>query len=285
MRTAVLGMGIMGAAMARSLAREGHDVAVWNRTAARADEVVREGIAAYGSVGEAVTGADVVITVLFDEAAVLGVAEEVAGALGSDAVWLQASTVGPGGAARIAAAVPAVAGRLLDAPVLGTRKPAEDGLLVVLLSGPAAARERALPVLEAIGSRTLVVGDQVGRASALKLVCNSWVATICAGIGQATGMAAALGLDPQLFLEAIGGGPVDTPYAHAKGALMASGAYDPPAFSVDGVVKDVGLMVGAAEETGFRDDLLRALLAVYQDVERAGHGGHDMAAVRTAFEI
>jgi 3-hydroxyisobutyrate dehydrogenase len=283
MRAAVLGTGIMGAAMARSLAREGHDVAVWNRTRARADAVVADRIVAYDTPGEAVADADVVISVLFDEAAVLAVAEEVAGALGPDAVWLQAGTVGPDGMRRIAAAVPGVADRLVDAPVLGTRKPAEDGLLVVLLAGPEAARERAKPALEAIGSRTVVVGDEVGPASALKLVCNSWVASICAAIGQANAMAAALGLDPALFLEAIGGGPVDTPYAHVKGGLMASGAYDPPAFSVEGVVKDVELMVSAVEGTGFRDDLLRTLLGLYEDAERGGHGDHDMAAVRTVF--
>jgi len=128
-----------------------------------------------------------------------------------------------------------------------------------------------------------VVGDEVGPASALKLVCNSWVASICAAIGQANAMAAALGLDPALFLEAIGGGPVDTPYAHVKSGLMASGAYDPPAFSVEGVVKDVELMVSAVEGTGFRDDLLRTLLGLYEDAERGGHGDHDMAAVRTVF--
>jgi 3-hydroxyisobutyrate dehydrogenase len=283
MRAAVLGTGIMGAAMARSLAREGHDVAVWNRTRARADAVVADRIVAYDTPGEAVADADVVISVLFDEAAVLAVAEEVAGALGPDAVWLQAGTVGPDGMRRIAAAVPGVADRLVDAPVLGTRKPAEDGLLVVLLAGPEAARERAKPALEAIGSRTVVVGDEVGPASALKLVCNSWVASICAAIGQANAMAAALGLDPALFLEAIGGGPVDTPYAHVKSGLMASGAYDPPAFSVEGVVKDVELMVSAVEGTGFRDDLLRTLLGLYEDAERGGHGDHDMAAVRTVF--
>jgi 3-hydroxyisobutyrate dehydrogenase len=92
-----------------------------------------------------------------------------------------------------------------------------------------------------------------------------------------------LGLDPAQFLEAVGGGPVDTPYAHAKGALMAAGAYAPPSFSVDGVVKDVGLMVSAAQGTGLRDDLLRTLLALYSDVAATGHGDDDMAAVRTAF--
>ncbi len=273
----------MGAAMARSLARDGHQVAVWNRTAERAADVEAEGITAYAAAAEAVDGADVVLTAVFDEASVLDIADEVAGALGADAAWLQISTVGPAGIARIAAAVPGVADRLLDAPVLGTRKPAEDGTLVVLVSGPARAREHATPAFEAIGGRTLVVGDEVGPASALKLVCNSWVATICAGLGQATGLAAALGLDPALFLEAIAGGPVDTPYAHAKGALMASGTYAPPAFAVEGAVKDIGLMLSAAHETAFRDDLLRTLHELYVDAADAGHAGDDLAAVRTVF--
>ena len=283
MRAAVLGTGIMGAAMARSLAREGHEVAVWNRTRARADEAAGELIAAYGTVREAVSGADVVITALFDADNVLAIAGDVVAALGPEAVWLQVSTVGPDGMARIAAAASALEDRLLDAPVLGTRKPAEDGNLVVLLSGPSPARDRAGWALDAIGSRTQVVGDEVGAASALKLVCNSWVATLCAGVGQAAALATALGLDPAQFLEAIAGGPVDTPYAHAKGALMATDAYVPPSFSVDGVVKDVGLMVSAAQGTGLRDDLLRTLLDLYSDASAAGHADHDMAAVRTAF--
>ena len=283
MRAAVLGTGIMGAAMARSLAREGHDVAVWNRTRARADEVTSDRVTAYGSVSEAVSGARAVITVLFDADSVLSVTDELVAALDADAVWLQSSTVGPAGMGRIAAAATSVSDRLLDAPVLGTRKPAEDGTLVVLVSGPAAARERVAPALDAIGSRTQVVGDAVGAASALKVVCNSWVATMCAAIGQATGLANALGLDPRQFLDAVGGGPVDTPYLHAKAALMAAGAYDPPAFSVDGVVKDVGLMLQVAHATGFRDDLLRTVIGLYEDAAAQGHGDHDMAAVRTAF--
>jgi len=283
MRTAVLGTGIMGAAMARSLAREGHDVAVWNRTRARADEVAGDHVTAYGSIHEAVSEAGAIITVLFDADSVLSVTDELVGALDADAVWLQSSTVGPAGMGRIAAAASSVSDRLLDAPVLGTRKPAEDGTLVVLVSGPAAARQRIAPVLDAIGSRTQVVGDAVGEASALKVVCNSWVATMCAAIGQGTGLANALGLDPRQFLDAIAGGPVDTPYLHAKAGLMAASAYDPPAFSVDGVVKDVGLMLQAAHATGFRDDLLRTVIGLYEDAAAHGHGDHDMAAVRTAF--
>jgi 3-hydroxyisobutyrate dehydrogenase len=170
----------------------------------------------------------------------------------------------------------------LDAPVLGTRAPAEQGTLVVLAAGDPALRQRAEPVLDAVGSRTMWVSDRPGPASALKLVVNSWVATLNAGVGQAIALASALDLDPQLFLEAIGGGPTDTPYAHAKGALMMRGEY-PTAFALDGVVKDVGLMLEAATARDFGTTLLDALREVYAAASANGLGPADMAAVHERF--
>ncbi|MGI9155825.1 MAG: NAD(P)-dependent oxidoreductase [Marmoricola sp.] len=153
MRVAVVGIGIMGAGMARSLAREGHEVVVWNRSPEKAKALVGDGITAADTVGEAVTDSDVVLTMLFDTDAVLDVAEEVTAALAPDAVWVQSSTVGPDGVRRIAT----VAGdRLLDAPMVGTKKPAEDGALVVLVSGPEDLVATAQPVLDAVGSKTVV---------------------------------------------------------------------------------------------------------------------------------
>ena len=187
MRTTVLGTGIMGAAMARSLAREGQDVAVWNRTPARAEAVAGPGISAHADLVEAVAGADVVLTMLYDADSVLDIVADLVTALGPDAVWVQSTTVGPEGMARIAEAAGAAAGRLLDAPVLGTKQPAETGNLTVLVSGPPAARLRAEPALDAVGARTLVVDDEIGSASALKLVCNSWVASINAATGSGAG--------------------------------------------------------------------------------------------------
>ena len=283
MRVAMIGTGIMGAAMARSLAREGHEVAAWNRTAQRAHGL-GEGIEPAASVAEAVTGADAVVTVLFDADSVVEVAAEVAGALEPGAVWLQCSTVGPEGMRRIAEAASAVSDRLLDAPVLGTRKPAEDGTLVVLVAGAQAARESAGPVLDAVGSRVVTVGEELGSASALKLACNSWVATINAATGQALALAEAQGVDPSLFLEAIKGGPVDTPYAQLKGSVMQSRDWATPAFAVDGVRKDVGLMIDAAASSGVPDSLLTALLGLYDTASERGHGDADMAAVRSAFD-
>ena len=281
---AVLGTGIMGAAMARSLAREGHTVRVWNRSPEKAEATAQDGITAAATVTKAVKGADAVLTVLFDTESVLAVTDELVDALSLDAVWLQVSTVGPAGARRIADEVPQAHERLLDAPVLGTRQPAEDGKLVVLLSGPKKARAKAEPVLEAIGSRTVVVGKKVGEASALKLACNSWVATVNAGTAQALALAEGMGIDPALFLEAVKGGPVDAPYVQLKGNLMLERDWDTPSFAVDGVRKDVDLIIEAARSADVSPKLLKALLTYYDRASEAGLGGADMAAVRAAFD-
>jgi 3-hydroxyisobutyrate dehydrogenase len=284
MRAAVLGTGIMGAAMARSLAREGHEVTVWNRTPARAESVATDRITACGAIADALLGAEVVFTMLFDTASVLDVAGEVVGALDSEAVWAQSTTVGPHGMRRIAEAAGAAGDRLLDAPVLGTRQPAEDGALTVVVSGPRSAVDRARPGLDAVGARTLEVSERLGDASALKLAVNSWVASLCAATAQAMGLAESLGLEPRLFLEAIRGGASDSAYAQGKGALMAERAWGEPAFALDSVVKDVGLMVEAARGSGLPDELLSALLACYERASSQGLGGADMAAVRAAFD-
>jgi 3-hydroxyisobutyrate dehydrogenase len=284
MRAAVLGTGIMGAAMARTLAREGHEVRVWNRSPDRAAAVAGDGITAHAAIGEAVASCEVVVTMLYDADSVLAISDELVAALGPETVWLQCTTVGPAGIARIAEAAGPAVDRLLDAPVLGTRQPAETGNLVVLVSGPDGAAERARPALDAVGARTMRVGDRVGPASALKLANNSWVATINAATAQAMGLAEALGLEPRLFLEAIKGGASDSAFAQMKGAMMADRAWDEPAFALDSVRKDVGLMIEAASEASFPSELLTTLLSVYDRASEQGVGGADMSAVRTAFD-
>lgn len=280
MRVAVLGTGNMGAGMAHSLRRAGMDVVVWNRTRSRAEALAADGIDAAESVAAAVTGADAVISVLFDTDAVLSIAADVSAALGVDAVWLQCATVGPAGMRRIADAVPGAP--LLDAPVLGTKKPAEDGTLVVLVSGPRHLVQRMAPVLDAIGSRTIDAGTELGAASALKLVCNSWIGILTAGAAQSVALAQALGLDPQLFLDTISGTASDSRYAQLKGAAMIAGDH-PTSFAVDGAVKDVELMLEAARDAGFPTDLLSAVHDLFARASAQGHGGADMGAVRYAF--
>ena len=280
MRVAILGTGTMGAGMAQSAKREGHDVVAWNRTREKAEPLADDGIEIADSVAAAVTGADAVVTMLFDADSVLAVIDELTGALGADTVWLQSSTVGVEGMTRIADAAGDVT--LLDAPMLGTRKPAAEGKLVPLVSGDPAAVERVRPLLEAFGTKTVDAGSALGDASALKLACNAWIGSITAATAQSVGLATRLGLDPKLFLEAIDGGPVNTPYAQLKGSAMIDGDWT-PSFAVDGVRKDLGLIKDAAAGAGMDTSVLAAVLARFDEASQQGHGDDDMAAVFTAF--
>lgn len=282
---AVLGTGIMGTGMARSLRRAGLDVRAWNRSPERARPLADDGVTVCGSPAEACAGADVVVTMLFDAVSVEEVMSpllEEQPDLSDRAVWLQTSTVGPEGMGRLEELASRHGIPVLDAPVLGTRAPAESGSLVVVVSGDPALRGRVDPVLDAIGSRTLWAGDVVGEASRLKLVVNAWVAALNAAVAQSVAMAQALDLDPQLFLDAVAGGPTDTPFAHLKGAMMIGGEHV-ASFAVDSLRKDLDLMALATKGRGYDATLLEALRTLYARTSGQGHGHDDVAAVVEAF--
>jgi 3-hydroxyisobutyrate dehydrogenase len=270
----------MGAGMARSMCRAEVDVTVWNRTRERAEPLREVGATVSDTVADAVSGADAVVTMLYDENAIYDIADELLGALGPDAVWIQSSTVGPDGMGRIEVRA-GNAANLLDAPVVGTKQPAEEGELAVLVSGDRELIERAQPVFDAIGAKTVVAGERIGDASALKLACNAWILTITAAAAQSLALARALDIEPSLFLDAIEGGAADTPYAHVKGELMLAGEF-PPAFGLDGGRKDLGLIVEAAGKAGVDPRVLEAVEGLYDKAAEDGHGKDDLAAVYTA---
>ncbi|GAA0259516.1 NAD(P)-dependent oxidoreductase [Saccharothrix mutabilis subsp. mutabilis] len=273
---AVLGTGIMGAGMARSLLRAGLDVAVWNRSADKARPLGEEGARVADTPAEAVAGADVVLTVLFDADST---AEVVRGLDLAGAVWVQSGTVGLEGTERLvelAGSTPFV-----DAPVLGTRKPAEEGKLTVLAAGPREVRDRVAPVFEAIGSRTVWAGERPGDGHRLKLAANSWVLSITAATAQAVALTRGLGLAPEAFLDVIAGGPTDSGYAQAKGRAMIAGDFT-PSFGIGGAVKDADLIMEAMRAAGTDDRLMRALHEQYR-VAADHRGAEDMAAVVRAF--
>ncbi|MFC4785161.1 NAD(P)-dependent oxidoreductase [Nocardioides sp. MAHUQ-72] len=272
---ALLGTGTMGAAMARNIAGAGIPLRVWNRTRERA-ETLSDVATVHDSVAAAVAGADVVLTMLFDADSVADTMEEARAALGDDVVWLQQSTVGVAGTARLAKLAEELGVVLVDAPVLGTRKPAEDGALVVLGSGPETARDRVAPVLDAIGSRTMWVGE-AGAGTRLKLAANAWVFTVVEGVAESLALTRELGLDPRLFLEAVGGGALDAPYVQLKGAAMLDGTLD-PAFALEGALKDAGLILDAAQSVGLELGVLPGVRDHFARAVRAGHGDRDMAA-------
>ncbi|HEY0246781.1 MAG TPA: NAD(P)-dependent oxidoreductase [Gryllotalpicola sp.] len=282
MRAAVLGTGVMGAGMVRSLRRADLEVNAWNRSRDKAEPLAGDGARVCGSAGEAVADADVVLLMLFDTEAVLAVMAEALPASRSDAVWVQCSTIGLDGTAQVADLARRHGAAFVDAPVLGTKQPAEQGSLVFLAAGAEDLRERVAPAFAAMGSKTIWVGDEPGRGSALKLVCNAFVGTLTAAVGQSVGLATQLGLDPQLFLDALDGGASDSPYVHVKGAMMLADEY-PAAFALDGVRKDLGLIREAEVGSGTRTTLTEAVLACFDAAAGQGHGSDDMAAVVTAF--
>src|SRR3954447_23228062 len=279
---AVLGTGTMGAGMVRSLRRAGLPVRMWNRDAAKARALTGTGAQACNSPAEAADGADVVLTMVFDVDAVDDVIRRAAPAAGT--VWLQASTVGVDGVQRTVETAGELGLVLVDAPVLGTREPAEKGALVVLASGPEEARERVAPVCDAIGSKTLWLGP-AGAGSRLKLVCNSWVFMVTAGVAQAVAGARALGLDPRDFLAAIEGGPLDAPYVHVKSWLMIDGEF-PPSFALGGAAKDARLIRTALAGVGMSDRLTAAVLeTIDAAAERLPDpSGVDLAALIAGLE-
>jgi 3-hydroxyisobutyrate dehydrogenase len=198
-------------------------------------------------------------------------------AMGPQTVWIQAGTVGLDGIGRLAALAADAGVGFVDAPVLGTRVPAQNGQLVVLAAAPEELRSRVEPVFDAIGSRTMWVGD-VGDASRLKLVANSWVLAITTAIGEAFALAQGLDVDPALFLEAIAGGALDLPYAHMKGDLITKREF-PASFPIAGAVKDAGLIVAAGEQTGVHLEVAAAVRRQMETARDSGHGDEDMAAV------
>jgi 3-hydroxyisobutyrate dehydrogenase len=280
MRITFLGTGIMGAPMARHLAEAGHDVTVWNRTADKARPLAEHGASVAEDPAAAATGAEVVVTMLSDGAAVEDVVREAAPALPGGAIWWQASTVGIDATERLVALAGEHGLAYADAPVLGTKGPAEQGQLVVLASGDDAALERLQPLFDAVGSKTIRLGA-AGGGTRFKLVMNHWVLAVTDAIAETIALARGLDLDPSLFLDAIEGGSLDIGYAHLKGPGMIAGKL-PVAFPLKHALKDADLILQAAD----RHDLDLALARVVRDrfaqAAEAGHADDDMGMVIAA---
>jgi 3-hydroxyisobutyrate dehydrogenase len=274
---AFLGTGIMGAPMARNIARAGMPVRAWNRTRAKAEPLGDDGIEVVDSPADAVGGADVVVTMLADGDAVAATMEAALGAMDDDAVWAQMSTVGLDAAERLSGMASERGVAYVDAPVLGTRQPAEEGKLVVLAAGPRDALERCRPVFDAVGAKTIELGE-TGQGTRLKLVVNTWVVGIVENLAETIALARALDLDPGLFFAAIEGGGLDLPYAHLKGQLMVEEKFEPPAFPLRLALKDAKLIVDAARKTGLELPLVEAVRAQFERAAEAGHGDEDLAA-------
>jgi 3-hydroxyisobutyrate dehydrogenase len=279
---AVLGTGIMGAAMSRNLLAAGIKVRAWNRSREKAEPLQKGGAEVVDDPRDAARGADFVLTMLADADVVEeAVGGDVLAALAEGGVWLQMSTVGEGGNERLLRLAADSGVAYVDAPVLGTKQPAEQGQLIVLASGPEEVRERSEEIFSAVGSKTVWLGE-AGEGSRLKLVVNNWIVGLLGVLAETVAFAQAIGVDPAKFLETIEGGPLGLPYAQLKGSMMVEEDF-PTSFSANLARKDAALVLDAAEAHDLRMQIAESIMARFDEAIQAGYGEEDMAAVyRTA---
>jgi 3-hydroxyisobutyrate dehydrogenase len=199
-----------------------------------------------------------------------------AAAMRDDAIWLQCATVGVDAAERLGELAAEHGVVYVDAPVLGTKEPAEKGELTVLASGPEEARDRCAQVFDAIGQKTVWLGD-AGAGSRMKMVTNAWLLAVVEGAAESIALAQALDLDASRFLEIVEGGPVDSPYLQLKGKAILAGDFE-PSFALTHARKDVELVLEAARRGGGDLALYEAVRAKFDRAIELGHGEEDWAA-------
>jgi 3-hydroxyisobutyrate dehydrogenase len=279
-RVAVIGTGIMGSGMARNLVSADLATTVWDRSQEATEPLAAAGAEVAASAPEAVRGARVIITMLPTADAIESVIFDggVAEAFPAGAVWAQMGTIGAeatiGFGEELARARPDVL--YVDAPVSGSKGPADTGQLLILASGPPEAEPVVHPAFAAIGRKTVWLG-QAGQGSKMKLAVNAYMSILIEGVAEALELASQMGIDPAKLDEAIAGGPLDAPIADAKLHKMETGDYAPE-FPLQWALKDVKLALEAVD--GASLPLLITLSGQWQAAVDAGHGREDVSAAR-----
>ncbi|GBG74479.1 hypothetical protein CBR_g18889 [Chara braunii] len=275
-----LGLGIMGEAMARNLVKAGYDVTVWNRTASKCASLATEG-AKVGLLPRDVTEAcDITFAMLADPTGALSVACGEHGAvkgLGPGKGYVDISTVDGVTAMKINEAVKATGGEFLEAPVSGSKKPAEDGTLIFMTAGDKALYERASPALDVMGKARFFLGE-VGKGAAMKLVVNMVMGSMMASFSEGLALGDKIGLDANTLLEVISLGAINTPMYTLKGPAMVKGQYT-PAFPLKHQQKDLRLALALGEEVVQPLPVAAAANEVYKLARAAGLGDADFSAV------
>jgi 3-hydroxyisobutyrate dehydrogenase len=270
--------------MASSALRNGIPTVVWNREPAVATPMADRGAEVSPSAADAVREVDVVITMVTDTEAVTSIAVDlgVLEALPPGAVWAQMSTIGVEGTATVSSIVEKKRADVLflDAPVSGSKVPAEQGKLVIFASGPEQARPIVQPVFDAVGQRTVWLGP-IGAGSRMKLVNNTLLAFSAEGVANSLALALQLGLDVRSVVEAFEGGPLISPWTAGKMARIAGNDYSPE-FPLALALKDVHLALEEADPERFA--VLASLAREWEQLVDQGLGGEDVTVVTRALE-
>jgi len=280
MKIGFLGTGTMGAPMANNLRKSGHTVTVWNRTASKADTLVKKGAKSAPTPREAATGQDLVFLCLSDEKAVDAALDGPDGALaglGKGAVLVDVSTAGVRSARSVEERVAAKGASFVAAPLLGSKTAAEKAQLTIVAGGPAEAREKARPALRALSARVIEL-DSAPSAALMKLVVNSVGGAMMAAYAEGLALGASGGLDLAKVVETLQASNFHSPLFLMKGEQILARDWE-PRFAVALAEKDQRLAQEAAADQGAKMPVNTAVRALFVDAIKAGHGGDDMCAV------
>ncbi|GAA3932620.1 NAD(P)-dependent oxidoreductase [Actinomadura viridis] len=279
-----IGLGVMGRPMASNLVRAGSPVVVWNRTAARCAPLAAAGATLARGPDEVFARAGVVFLMLADEAAIDAVVERGTPALASlvrGRTVVQMGTVSASYSRGLAAEITAAGGAYVEAPVSGSRGPAEAGELVAMLAGPGAAVERVRPLLAPMCAEVFVCGD-VPSALLTKFSVNVFLIAMVTGLAEAFHFAEEHGVDPGRLERILDAGPMASTVSRAKSRKLARGDWDVQA-SIGDVLKNNRLITDAARGRGAASPLLDACRSLYAETLELGHASADMAAVIHAY--
>lgn len=274
---AVLGLGAMGHAFAANLLKKEFSVSGWNRTRSRGEDLLSSGLRLCDSPREAVADADVVIVMLSDGETTLAVLNALLPDLKAGAIVSQMGTIGLTATEQL---VDTFRQRrpdavFIDAPVSGTRAPAEQAQVLILASGDRARATAIEPVFAAISKGAKWLGE-AGAGSKMKLVANAWLVSLMQGLAESTRLADRLGFSPDDFWQILDGGPLAAPYAKGKLAMIAEGDYSPQ-MQLTWALKDARLALEAAGDSPMPG--LETIAELWQQAVEAGYGEKDLSVI------
>lgn len=266
--------------MAMNLVKAGFPLVVWNRTASKMEPLLRVGAKAGQSPAHVAAEVDVILTMVSQpkdvEQIVLG-PEGVLEGIRAGSVLIDMSTVSPMTSRTLAGATTTKRAEFLDAPVVGSKGPATEGTLVILVGGLPQTVERCTPILRAMG-RTIIHAGNVGTGSALKLATNLMLSHLMVGFAEAVLLAKQAGLDPTRFLEVLDGSTFRSPWYQTKGVGMLHGDFSAH-FALKHMRKDLELMRTLAHELKLKLPVTDAVRQLFDEAEDTGKGDLDYSAV------
>jgi 3-hydroxyisobutyrate dehydrogenase-like beta-hydroxyacid dehydrogenase len=280
MKIAFLGLGIMGRAMAENLLDAGHELVVWNRSAERCAPLVEKGATLATTPAEAVNSTDICLAMLADPEAACDVVfseDGVLEAMGPGKSYVDMSTVDPQTAEVIGCEIEATGGRFLEAPVSGSKKPAEDGSLVILAAGDQALYDEAVPLFEILGKKHLYLGA-VGQGAAMKLLVNMTMGGMMTLLCEALALGKRCKLSSEDILDVFAAGAIANPMFAMKGPKIAADEHQTN-FPLKHMQKDMRLAIALGDEKQQPLQSVATANELFKQAIAAGNGEFDFSAV------